>query len=135
MSAKKPNPGTPGDQIFTKVSMLVFLGVFLMGLGAGLELWTAVYRAFFVWLAVSLLGGALRVGWKYHLYHERERELHSNLNRAREAESRMLEERRQRREQMSDLVEIMGERGRSQAAPDAAQTLAPGAPVTEPNAN
>jgi|GEM_PF-2564673 len=125
MSAKAAKSGTPGDQIFTKVSMLVFLGVFLMGLGAGLELWTAVYRAFFVWLAVSLLGGALRVGWKYHLYHQRERELHSNLNRAREAEHRMLEERRQRREQMSDLVEIMGGRPQTPAGEGPENTANP----------
>lgn len=117
MGAKNQNAGTAGDQIFTKVSLLVFLGVFLMGLGGGLDLWPAVTRAFFVWLVVSLLGAALRVGWKYHLYHERERELHSNLSRAREAEGRMLAERRQRREQMSELVvDAMGERGRSQAA-------------------
>lgn len=126
MAAKSQNKGTPGDQIFTKVSLLVFLGVFLMGLGSGLDMWPAVTRAFFVWLVVSLLGAALRVGWKYHLYHERERELHSNLSRAREAEGRLLAERRQRREQMTDLVEIMGERGRSQTETEGA--AAGGAP-------
>lgn len=104
MSKGKAASGTPGDQIFTKVSVLVFLGVFLMGLGAELPLWTAVYRAFFVWLVVSLLGGAVRVGWKYHLYQQREHELHANLNRAKEHEERMMHERRQKREQVAEQM-------------------------------
>jgi heme exporter protein D len=106
----KAAKGTPGDQIFTKVSVLVFLGVFLMGLGAELPLWTAVYRAFFVWLAVSLAGGALRVGWKYHLYRQREQDLHANLSRAREQEERLLQERRQKRGQTLELLGTAGER-------------------------
>lgn len=111
MSKGKSAKGTAGDQIFTKVSVLVFLGVFLMGLGAELPLWTAVYRAFFVWLVVSLLGGAVRVGWKYHLYQQREHDLHANLNRAKAQEERLLQERRVKREQaaeqMNDLLEVV----------------------------
>jgi hypothetical protein len=105
--AKAKNPGSAGDQIFTKVSVLVFLGVFLMGLGANLDLWSAVTRAFFVWLVVSLLGGAVRVAWKYHLYQQREHELHTNLNRAKEHEERLLEERRQKREQAAEQMNVL----------------------------
>jgi hypothetical protein len=116
MSAKSAaSRGTPGDQIFTKVSLLVFLGVFLMGLGAELPMWTAVYRAFFVWLAVSLIGGGLRVGWKYHLYHQREQELHDNLNRARAEESRILLERRQRRDVAGEVVDALHSRSPREA--------------------
>jgi hypothetical protein len=105
--AKAKNPGSPGDQIYTKVSLLVFLGVFLMGLGANLDLWSAVTRAFFVWLVVSLLGGAVRVGWKYHLYQQREHELHANLNRAKQHEEQLLEERRQKREQAAEQMSVL----------------------------
>ncbi len=123
-TGKGKGGGTPGDQIFTKVSVLVFLGVFLMGLGAELPLWTAVYRAFFVWLVVSLLGGAVRVGWKYHLYQQREHDLHANLNRAKEQEERLIQERRIKREQATDqfneLLNVVDEghkvRGSDEAA-------------------
>jgi hypothetical protein len=90
-----------------------------MGLGAELPLWTAMYRAFFVWLVVSLTGGTIRVGWKYHLYHQREQELHANLNRARESEQRILQERRSRRDQMGDLMEVLEERRTAAPAAEA----------------
>lgn len=117
MSAKTAK-GTPGDLIFTKVSVLVFLGVFLMGLGAELPLWTAVYRAFFVWLVVSLMGGGIRVAWKYHLYHQREQELHANINRAREEEGRILQERRQKRGPGVGLLGVLEERQQVAARDD-----------------
>jgi len=124
MSARQANRGTQGDQIFTKVGLLVFLGVFLMGLGAERPLWASVYRAFFVWLAVCLVGGALRVGWKYHLYHERERELQANLSRARENEQRLHEERRQRRGNLNQLMDVMEDKSRSGTAEETAANAA-----------
>jgi hypothetical protein len=99
-----------GEVIFGKVGLLIFLGIFLLGLGAELELWTAAYRAFFVWLVFSLLGGALRVLWKYHLYRQRESDLQANLDRARQEEERLFRERRERRERMNEFADMLGER-------------------------
>lgn len=94
-----------GEVIFGKVGLLVFLGVFLLGLGAERPLWTAAYRAFFVWLVFSLLGGSLRIGWKYHLYRKREQDLQRNLDHARTEEERLFRERRQRRDRTSEQAE------------------------------
>jgi sensor c-di-GMP phosphodiesterase-like protein len=120
-AAKAKAPVNQGDQIFTKISMLIFLGVLLMGLGAERPLWPSLYRAFFVWLTVSLLAGGLRVLWKYHLYREREHELESNLQRAREEESRLIQERRQRKEQMNDLINVMQTAAENEAVQAPAQ--------------
>lgn len=108
MSASKRHQAvSQGDQIFTKVSILIFLGVLLMGLGAERELWPSLYRAFFVWLAVSLIASGLRVLYKYHLYHQREQELASNLQHAQEEESRLLMARRDRKQKMNEVLGLM----------------------------
>lgn len=100
-----------GEVIFGKIGLLVFLGILLLGIGAQLPLWTAAYRAFFVWLVYSLLGGGLRVGWKYHLYRMREQDLQVNLDRARQEEERLFRERRERRDRMGEAGDLLdGER-------------------------
>ena len=73
------------DIILSKMGLLTFLAVFLLGLGAGVELWTATYRAFFVWLVFSLFSGAVRVAWKYQEFHRRERDLIRSIERSRES--------------------------------------------------
>jgi len=111
MGAKTPAKRIPeGEVLFGKVGLLVFLGLFLLGLGADRPLWTAAYRAFFVWLVFSLVGGALRVGWKYHRYRLREQDLQSNIERAKQEEERLFRERRERRDKMNEFAEMMGER-------------------------
>ncbi len=108
---------SPVELILAKVGMLLFLGIFLLGLGAELPLWTAAYRAFFIWLVFSLLGGTARISWKYTQYRRRESELKENLDRARREEERLLEDRRRRREQMNELVDVMERRAAEETEP------------------
>jgi hypothetical protein len=96
-----------GEVILTNLGLLVFLGVFLLGLGAQLTLWTAAYRAFFVWLVFSLISGSFRVISKYAQSHKREQELQGNLDRARKEEQRMYQERKDKRQKMNEMVGLM----------------------------
>ncbi|MCA9782946.1 MAG: hypothetical protein KDC10_09500 [Calditrichaeota bacterium] len=96
---------TNGDLIVSKLGLLVFLGVFLLGLGAGQALWTASYRAFFVWLAFSLLAGGARVAWKYNDYQRRERELLEAIERSKQQLMAREEETRKRQQQLNTLFE------------------------------
>ena len=94
-----------GDLIVSKLGLLVFLGIFLLGLGAGQALWTSTYRAFFVWLAFSLLAGGTRVAWKYSDYQRRERELLDSIERGKELARQREEETRKRQQQINHLYE------------------------------
>jgi hypothetical protein len=94
-----------GDLIASRLGLLVFLGIFLLGLGAGQALWTSTYRAFFVWLAFSLLAGGTRVAWKYSDYQRRERQLLDSIERQKELGRQREEETRKRQQQMNSLYD------------------------------
>ncbi len=93
------------DIILSKMGLLTFLAVFLLGLGAGVELWTASYRAFFVWLVFSLFTGALRVGWKYHEFQKRQQELVRSIERSKEKLHHKEADQKKRAEQLESLLE------------------------------
>ncbi len=103
-SARRPSDG---EKIMNQVGLLVFLGFLLVRVGSGHPLWDSAIRAFFIWLAVSLLGGVIRVLTKYAQYRQREDELRENLRMAREEEERVLRERRRRREKVAELVNMI----------------------------
>lgn len=93
------------DIILSKMGLLTFLAVFLLGLGAGVELWTASYRAFFVWLVFSLVTGALRVGWKYNDFQKRQQELLRSIERSKERLHHKEESKKKRAEQLESLLD------------------------------
>jgi hypothetical protein len=101
-------PISDGESIFLKVGLLIFLGILLLGLGAQRSLWTAAYKAFFVWLVFSLVAGTIAMGWRYSRFRARQVDLESNLSHARAEEERMIGERRERRDRMTDLVGAIG---------------------------
>ena len=103
-SARRPSDS---EKIMNQVGLLVFLGFLLVRVGSGNPLWESACKAFFIWLAVSLIGGVIRVVVKYSQYRQREEELKDNLRMAREEEERVLRERRRRREKVAELVNMI----------------------------
>lgn len=120
-----------GDLIASRLGMLVFLGIFLLGLGAGQALWTSTYRAFFVWLAFSLIAGGTRVAWKYNDYQRRERELLDSIERQKEQQRQREEETRKRQQQMSTLYDTSRRMREAEAEPDTEEDDLPPIPASK----